>query len=108
MLEDSIKVMNFTSNPERARGQINIFIEDVTKNMIKQLLPPNLITSDTESVLINAAYFKGNWVSKFNKETRKEIFYKDNNIPVYVDMMSQRGFFNYGMLSTDKMNANIK
>lgn len=109
MLKDSIKVLNFTSNPERARGQINIFIEDVTKNMIKQLLPPNVISSDTASVLINAAYFKGSWVSKFNKETtRREIFYKDNKIPVYVDMMSQQGFFNYGMISTDEMNANIK
>lgn len=109
MLEDRIEVLNFTSNPERARGQINIFVEDATKNMIKNLLPPDSITTNTEAVLINAVYFKGNWVSKFNKQaTDRKTFYKHYTTPVYVDMMSKRGSFNNGIISTDKINANNK
>lgn len=67
MLKDDIKMLNFTSDPERARGQINIFVEDATKNMIKHFLPSNSITKHTKAVFANAVYFKGNWLSKFNK-----------------------------------------
>lgn len=90
--------MDFATQPDECRSRINGFVEEVTKNNIKELLPPGSISTDTKVVLANAAYFKGQWSSKFDKEdTQKKIFYEHSRMPVYVDMMRQRGSFNYGM-----------
>lgn len=97
MFDANIETLDFASNPEQCRSQINTFVEDVTKNNIKDLLPPGSISTETKVVLANAAYFKGNWASKFDKEdTQKKIFYEHSRMPVYVDMMKQKGYFNYG------------
>lgn len=97
MFNDNIETMDFASDPDQYRTQINEFVEQVTKNNIKDLLPPGAISTDTNVVLANAAYFKGMWASKFDKEdTEKKIFYEHSRMPVYVDMMRQRGYFNYG------------
>lgn len=98
MFNASIELLDFASQPEEARSQINKFVEDATKDNIKDLIPPGSIGTDTNVVLANAAFFKGNWASKFDKEdTEKKIFYEHSRMPVYVDMMRQRGNFNYGM-----------
>lgn len=97
MFNENIETLDFATDPEQSRNQINQFVEDVTKNNIKDLLPPGSIGTDTNVVLANAAFFKGNWASKFDKEdTEKKIFYEHSRMPVYVDMMKQRGHFNYG------------
>lgn len=98
MFSENIEKMDFATQPDQCRGQINGFVEEVTKNNIRDLLPPGSISTDTKVVLANAAYFKGQWSSKFDKEeTQKKIFYEHSRMPVYVDMMRQRGSFNYGM-----------
>lgn len=97
MFGENIETLDFASDPDQCRTQINTFVEDVTKNNIKDLLPPGSISTETKVVLANAAYFKGNWGSKFDKEdTQKKIFYEHSRMPVYVDMMKQKGYFNYG------------
>lgn len=91
--------MNFNSEPEEARRHINKFVEETTKNVIKEFLPPKYITPQTIAVMVNAAFFKGDWKSKFEKQhTEKTYFYKNNHKPVYVDMMIQTNYFNYGMI----------
>lgn len=98
MFKANIEALDFATEPEQCRSQINTFVEEVTKNNIKDLLPPGSISTATNLVLANAAYFKGNWASKFDaEETQKKIFYEHGRMPVYVDMMKQRGHFNYGM-----------
>lgn len=100
MLIDSIEVLNFASEPEEARCHINKFVEETTKGIIKVLLPPKYITRNTIAVLVNAAFFKGDWASPFEKKlTKKKFFYNNIHTPVYVGMMEQEGFFNYGMVS---------
>lgn len=100
MLIDSIEVLNFGSKPEEARCHINKFVEETTKGIIKDLLPPGYITPDIISVLVNAVFFKGEWTSPFKKEaTEKKFFYKNIHTPVHVEMMKQEGYFNYGMVS---------
>jgi serine protease inhibitor len=98
MFKDNIETLDFATEPEESRDQINKFVEEVTKENIKNLLPPGSIGTDTNVVLANAAFFKGNWASKFDVEdTQKKIFYEHSRMPVYVDMMRQRGYFNYGI-----------
>lgn len=99
MFSNNIEKMDFATQPDECRGRINGFVEEVTKNNIRDLLPPGSIGTDTKVVLANAAYFKGQWSSKFDKEdTEKKIFYEHSRMPVYVDMMRQRGSFNYGVI----------
>lgn len=97
MFEENIEQLNFTGNPEGCRTQINALVEQVTQNNIKDLLVPSSISSETKLVVVNAAFFKGLWSSKFEKEdTTMDIFYDHGKMPVYVEMMKQRGQFNYG------------
>lgn len=100
MFNESIDVLDFETKPEMCRIQINTFIEEITNNNIKDLLPFGSIKTDTNIILANAASFKGTWASKFDKAyTKKKIFYQHGQLPEYVEMMKQKGNFNYGMIN---------
>ena len=72
---------------EKARGVINNWVEEQTKEKIKDLIPSGAITSDTRLVLVNALYFKGDWDNKFDtKATLKQDFYTGSGKTVKVDM----------------------
>lgn len=76
MLTDSIEVINFRSEPEEARCRINKFVEETTKGIVKDFLPPEFIAYKLY-VLVNAVFFKGDWASPIQKRaTKKEIFHK--------------------------------
>lgn len=101
MLNENIETMNFAAEPEQSRQEINDFVERITKTNIKELLPVGSIKTDTNAVLANAASFKGDWAFKFDKQnTKKKIFYEHGRLPVYVEMMKQKGNFNYGKIQT--------
>lgn len=94
---ENIGVLDFGAKPELSRTRINSYVEGITKNHIKDLLPVGSVKTDTNIVLANAAYFKGNWATKFDTEnTKKKIFYQHGQLPTYVEMMKQKGNFNYG------------
>ena len=54
-------------NEEAARNEINQWVENVTKDKIKQLIAPGILSNDTHLVLVNAIYFHGMWEHPFNK-----------------------------------------
>lgn len=63
---------------EAARKTINQWVEQQTKDKIKDLLQEGVLLPDTQLVLTNAIYFKGAWAVEFNKkETRDEPFFSD-------------------------------
>lgn len=94
---NEIKKKNFLQDPEAARNDINQWVENHTHEMIKELLQPGDISSDTNLVLVNAAYFKGKWENKFNPNlTKPEVFYISSSKTTVVDMMHVEGTFNYG------------
>lgn len=67
--------LDFTKADESA-GAINRFVEEKTKNKIKDLIKPDMLIDLTPMVLVNAIYFKGNWEYPFNKKyTNKDDFY---------------------------------
>lgn len=51
--------------PEKARNHINDWVEDRTRERIKDLLPEGSLDEDTLLVLANAVYFKGEWEAPF-------------------------------------------
>lgn len=59
--------VDFKNDTESARLEINEWVEDKTKDIIKDLIPPATLTSDTRGVLVNAIYFNGKWLNKFIK-----------------------------------------
>lgn len=60
-----MNLMDFATDPEGSRQQINQWVEDATAERIEDLLPAGSITGNTRLVLTNAIYFKGSWVTPF-------------------------------------------
>lgn len=88
--------LDFTQS-EAARKTINDWVSEKTKNKIKDLIDPSLLTPNVFMVLVNAIYFKGNWASQFDeKNTRKGGFHINYSEEVEVDMMYQKKKFNFG------------
>ena len=73
-------------------GVINQWASDHTNKMIQQVLDDNSFNPDAVSYLLNAIYFKGTWMDKFNKnQTKEEPF----NGKGKVMMMHQNHTFRY-------------
>ncbi|XP_045201585.2 leukocyte elastase inhibitor-like isoform X2 [Mercenaria mercenaria] len=86
-----IKSMDYTTNAEGARVEINKWVEGETNSKIKDLLPGGSLNSLTAMVVVNAIYFKGNWATQFEpKDTKKSTFTKLNSDKEHIDMMSRR------------------
>lgn len=96
---DETKLLDFKQQPIQSLKEINDFVSMVTKGNIPKLLTPADVTSNTQIVLANAAYFKGSWASKFDaKDTKREIFYSKPDEMHFVEMMSKNGSFNHGKM----------
>ncbi|XP_042597706.1 leukocyte elastase inhibitor-like isoform X1 [Cyprinus carpio] len=77
-----------------ARVDINNWVEKNTQGKIKDLLPQGSIDAMTRLVLVNAIYFKGNWVKKFPKEATSDGQFKLNKTQTKpVKMMYQKSEF---------------
>ncbi len=71
---DTVKEINAWVNSETA-GKIDKIIDDIDQ--------------DTMLFIINAIYFKGEWMKKFDEsKTRLRSFYLQNGVKISVDMMS--------------------
>jgi len=94
--EASVNQVGFKNETERARLQINAWVEDITKNKIQELIKPGVLDSLTRLVLTNAIYFKGNWARRFKKDrTQEEQFWMAPGKAVMVPMMNQQDEFGY-------------
>jgi serpin B len=60
-----VRLVDFISAPDSARGQINDWVERETKGKIADIMPPGSVDSDTRMVLANAVYFKAAWQEAF-------------------------------------------
>ncbi|MHC4502189.1 MAG: serpin family protein, partial [Planctomycetota bacterium] len=67
-----LEQVDFVRATEAARRTINAWVEDKTRDKIKELLKPGILTPEVRLVLTNAIYFKGSWASRFKKEHTKD------------------------------------
>jgi len=75
-------------NAAIAHLEINKWVEKITKNKIRDIIPDGVITDETKLVLLNAIYFKGNWANQFDEGlTQKKDFYLDENNKVQTQLM---------------------
>ncbi|KAI4462597.1 serine protease inhibitor serpin [Holotrichia oblita] len=87
----------FSPNSVAAANKINGWVENKTNNKIKDLIQASDLDDDTRLVLVNAIYFKGNWLEQFKPElTKKEKFYLNETDTVECDMMHMNKKFLYG------------
>ncbi len=95
--------VDFMFNQDPTRIQINKWVEEQTKNKIKDLLAPGTIDADTRLVLANAIYFKGHWADEFDEsKTQPEDFTLLDGSSIQVPLMSQRSLFtHYAELGPD-------
>jgi len=91
-----IQLMDFINSPDPSRKVINQWVSDETKEKINNLLPENSITSDTKMVLVNAIYFKADWLSPFDaNDTYDSSFKLLDGSEVTVPMMGQQLYIPY-------------
>ena len=92
------QVVDFAGDAEGSRKTINSWVEDQTASKIQNLLPEGSLDATTAMVLVNAIYFKGDWLEKFNsKFTKSEKFNVTAANAVDVQMMFQQEKMPFGM-----------
>ena len=86
---------------------INTWVQGATREKIKELMKPDMLSDLTKLVLVNAIYFKGSWASKFDgKRTTEQVtidlrqysqdFHLSDGKTKKVWMMEQTAKFYYG------------
>merc|ERR1719186_851856 len=117
LMEEFVKVMedkffaeatqtNFAAS-EAARKVINDWVEEKTKEKIKDLIPDGVLNSLTRLVLVNAIYFKGDWASKFDKEgTWEADFHMEEGKSVKAQLMHEDGT-KYKMIEIESLDSNV-
>ncbi|MCP4347156.1 MAG: serpin family protein [Desulfobacterales bacterium] len=84
------------NDTEASRKTINTWVEKKTENKITELLQKGILNELTRLVLVNAIYFKGNWMQQFNKRmTADAPFRLSPGKSVQVPMMNQNKEFPY-------------
>ena len=87
---------DYQKDPEGARKEVNDWVENKTKENIKNLIPEGIINSSTELILVNAIYFKGIWQNEFDRRaTRSKDFFVSKNEKAKVKMMKLKTNFKH-------------
>jgi serpin B len=83
------------AEPE-ARAQINRWVAEKTQDKIQNIIADSLDPA-TRLVLVNAVYFKGNWLNMFEPDrTKEEPFFIWDEQTIQVPLMQQTKWFLYG------------
>ncbi|XP_029842022.3 leukocyte elastase inhibitor-like [Ixodes scapularis] len=92
--KSSMKGIEFRGDPNVSRCQVNSWVAETTKFMIRNCLPLNAFQKTTQVVLANAVYFRGFWDSPFRLDAASRVaFHEDATTTKAVDMMFRRGTF---------------
>jgi serpin B len=102
--DGNLEQVDFKTQTEEARKTINAWVENKTKDKIKELIKQGTLDSMTRLVLTNAIYFKGKWASQFKPENTKDApFTLLNGEKMNVPMMHQTKEFGYAETDTLQM-----
>jgi len=105
-LADQIQLLDFKTKPEEARQTMNSWVEGITLGNIKNLVPAGYVDHSTRAALVNAAYFKGQWLSQFKaKDTKFGNFYVRSDKIKMVKFMQQKGSYNY--YTSEELQAHV-
>jgi serpin B len=75
---DVVRLVDFKNAAEASRQQMNAWVEQQTRERIKNLVPAREVDALTRLVIINAIYFKGDWAAPFKDRTVQEDFHANS------------------------------
>uniref|UniRef100_A0A147BQW6 Putative serine proteinase inhibitor n=1 Tax=Ixodes ricinus TaxID=34613 RepID=A0A147BQW6_IXORI len=102
----TIEHVDFKHNADKARLQVNAWVEGVTRSKIKDLLAEGIVDASTALIVVNAVYFKGLWDEQFDPgATFKQAFYETADRSKQVDMMYQSKPFRFCHYPAFKVRA---
>ncbi len=91
-----VKQLDFVTQREQARLKINQWVLEQTRDMIRDLIAPDVLTEDTRLVLVNAIYFHGLWAQAFDPEqTFEDVFQLNEDHQTMVNYMFREGNVRY-------------
>ena len=91
-----MQLVDFKTANEPARLMINEWVEEQTKEKIKDLIPQGALNELTRLVLTNAIYFNASWQDEFVKDlTKPADFYINEKTKVTVPMMEIQNSFRF-------------
>jgi serpin B len=61
----AVRTADFRADPAGARRAINADVEQTTNGLIRDLLAPDTVRSDTRAVLVNALWLRASWLQEF-------------------------------------------
>jgi len=84
--------VDFKTQSEAVRGNINQWVEQQTNSRIQNLIGPGVLTPLTRLVLTNAIYFKGTWQHPFEKSATEDgEFHLSSSETATVPLMHRTG-----------------
>lgn len=91
-----MREVDFAGDIDKARETINQWVEQKTRDKIRDLFKPGTLPAMTRLALVNAIYFKGGWRDPFKPaETRKQPFTRADGSTVQTPLMHQTKRFGY-------------
>jgi len=91
-----VQYVDYINETEEARQLINSWVEQKTRDKIKELIKPRVLTQDTRLVLVNAIYFLGEWMHVFNEaHTHKAPFKLQDGKEVEAEFMVNATNYGY-------------
>lgn len=94
--EAPLELADFVKSPRAAEKRINAWVEEQTKNRIKDLIPGGALNEDTRLVLVNAIYLKAPWAMPFPKSSTSNMtFQLTDGTRVETPAMSQTETLGY-------------
>ncbi|KAK1407515.1 hypothetical protein QVD17_39131 [Tagetes erecta] len=80
--------VDFRAEAIEVANEVNLWAEEQTKGLIKQVLPTNAVNKFTRLIFANAIYFKGTWSDVFDEAgTTDDDFHLLNGTKVQVPFM---------------------
>lgn len=91
-----VRLADFINQPNQERITINNWVSDQTEDKINDLLPEDSVGPDTHMVLVNAIYFKADWLDQFDANDTYDVpFNLLDGSQVDVPMMGQGMYIPY-------------
>lgn len=97
--------LDMANHGKLVKDWINILVEIKTNGLIKNILT-RVPTEDTNLLLLNGIYYKGEWVEKFDPElTSVGTFYNRDKVPVPAAMMLSTSNYTYRYSHLDDVHV---
>jgi serine protease inhibitor len=100
--------IDFGTEADSARANINSWVSGKTKGKIKDAIPPGMLGRDSRLILVNAIYFKGAWKTQFNPmNTRNSAFHLNAEQSVECPMMFCTEKFRYAYQDSPHLSCQV-